>query len=78
MNFIEISDAEAARWQKAVEPVIGDYVKTMVGKGHTEAEVRGWVAYLQERIKYWTEKQMEYKIPSPTGPAGLRPEAYVK
>lgn len=78
VNFIEISDAEAARWQKAVEPVIGDYVKTMVGKGHTEAEVRGWVAYLQERIKYWTEKQMEYKIPSPTGPAGLRPEAYVK
>ena len=29
------------------------------------------------RIAFWSKKQMEYKIPSPTGPAGMRPEAYV-
>ena len=78
VKFIELSDQEAARWQKAVEPVITDYIKTMVGKGFSESEVKGWVDFLRDRIKYWTEKQMEYKIPSPTGPAGMRPEAYVK
>ena len=77
-KYLELSEQEGARWQKAVEPVLDDYVKAMVGKGHKEAEVKGWIAYMKERIKYWTEKQMQYKIASPTGPAGLRPEAYVK
>jgi hypothetical protein len=49
----------------------------MVGKGFSESEVKGWIAYLNDRVKYWTAKQMEYKIPSPVGPAGMRPEAYV-
>jgi len=75
VNYIELSPQEAARWQKAVEPVIGDWVKTMTGKGFKEAEVRGWIAYLRERIKYWTAKQIEAKIPSPTGPMELRPAA---
>jgi len=78
VKYLELSDQEGERWQRAVEPVLTDYVKTMVGKGHKEAEVRGWIAYMKERINFWTAKQMEYKIPSPTGPAGLRPEAYVK
>ena len=78
VKYYELSDEEGARWQKAVEPVLEDYVKTMVGKGHTEAEVRGWISYMKERIKFWTAKQMEYFVPSPTGPMGVRPEAYVK
>lgn len=78
VKYLELSEQEGARWQAAVEPVLADYVKAMVGKGHQEAEVKGWIAYMKERIKYWTGKQMEYKIPSPTGPAGVRPEAYVR
>ena len=77
VKFIELSDQEGERWDKAVEPLIADYVKLMVGKGHSEAEVKGWISYMKERIKYWTAKQIEYKIPSPTGPAAMRPEAYV-
>ena len=77
MKYIDLSDAEADRWKKAVEPVITNYIKTMVGKGFAETEVKGWIAYMRDRIKYWTAKQMEYKIPSPVGPAGMRPEAYV-
>jgi len=77
MDFIELSDQEGARWQAAVEPAIDGYVKDMAKKGHKESEVREWVEYMYARIAYWTEKQMEYKIPSPTGPAGMRPEAYV-
>jgi hypothetical protein len=50
----------------------------MVSKGYSESEVKGWIEFMKERNKYWTEKQMEYKIPSPTGPMGVRPEAYVK
>jgi len=78
VKYLELSAAEGERWQKAVEPVLDSYIKTMVGKGHTEAEVKGWIAYMKERIKFWTAKQEEYHIPSPTGPAGVRPEAYVK
>lgn len=77
MTYIEMSDQEAARWQKAVEPVFASYTKRMVGKGFSESEVREWIEFMYARIAYWTKKQMEYKIPSPTGPAGMRPEAYV-
>ena len=77
VKLIELSDEEGARWQKAVEATLDGYVKSMASKGYTEAEVRGWIAYMKERIKYWTAKQAEYKIPSPTGPASVRPEAYV-
>ena len=74
VKYIELSDAEAARWKKAVEPVIANYVKTMVGKGFAESEVNGWISFLRERIEYYTKKQIEYRIPSPAGPAEMRPE----
>ncbi len=74
MKFIDLSDKEAARWNKAVEPVIDNQVKRLVGKGFSESEVRGWISYLKERIDYYTKKQIEYRIPSPTGPDAMRPE----
>jgi len=77
VEFIELSDEQSAAWQAKMEPVIADYTKRMVEKGFAEDEVKGWVTYMKERIQYWTEKQMEFRIPSPTGPAGMRPEAYV-
>jgi hypothetical protein len=40
--------------------------------------VKEWIAFMRERIKYWTAKQIEYRIPSPTGPAEMRPEAIAK
>jgi len=49
-----------------------------VGKGFSERETTDWIDYMRDRNKYWLEKQVEYKIPSPTGPARVRPEAYVK
>ncbi len=77
MEYLEMPDDEAARWQKAVQPVFAGYIKMLTGKGYKEAEIQGWIDYMKERITYWTAKQIEYKIPSPTGPAGMRPEAYV-
>jgi TRAP-type C4-dicarboxylate transport system substrate-binding protein len=78
VRYFELSPEEAARWQKAVEPVINDYVKTMTTKGYKEAEVRNWISFMKERIKVWTDKQIAAKIPSPTGPIALRPENLAK
>jgi hypothetical protein len=78
VKYIEYSDQEGARWQKAAEVVITNSVKNLVGKGFSENEVKGWIDYMRERNKYWMAKQIEYKIPSPTGPAEVRPEAIAK
>jgi len=74
MKFIDLSDKEAAGWNKAVESVVDNQVKRLAGKGFSESEVRGWISYLKERIDYYTKKQIEYRIPSPTGPDVMRPE----
>ena len=73
VKIIELSPKEVVRWKKATASVVEDYVKEMVGKGHSEAEVRGWIKFLRERIDYWTAKQIELRIKSPTGPAEMRP-----
>lgn len=71
VQFIQLSDQEAARWKNAVAPVIDGYVKEMVGKGFSEQDVRGWIRFLEERITYWTKKQSEAGIKSATGPADI-------
>lgn len=73
VEFIELSPEEAAKWMEAVEPVIDNYVKEMVGKGYSETEVRGWIEFIKERTEYWTERQILLRIPSPTGPEEMRP-----
>ena len=73
VEIIELSPQEVIRWKKATEPVIENYVKEMVGKEYPEAEVRGWIKFLRERIDYWTKKQIWLGIKSPTGPHEMRP-----
>jgi TRAP-type C4-dicarboxylate transport system substrate-binding protein len=73
VKYIELSEQEGARWEKAVEPVFAEYTKTLEGKGYSKAEIKDWFDYMKDRNKYWIQKQMEYEIPSPTGPAGVRP-----
>jgi hypothetical protein len=62
--MINLSDAEAERWKKAVEPVIGSYKKQMASKGYSEAEVDGWIKYIKERIAYWHKEQKTRGIPT--------------
>ena len=73
--YIELSAQEAVRWQKAVEPVIGGYVKSMQSKGFPESETKGWIDYLRSRSAYWTAQQVQRKNAAATGPMELRPEA---
>jgi len=63
-QMINLSDAEATRWIKAVEPIFGDYKKNMASKGHKESEVDGWVSYIKERIGYWHKEQKNRGIPA--------------
>jgi TRAP-type C4-dicarboxylate transport system substrate-binding protein len=78
VEFIELSPSEAARWKAAVEPVIGNYIKTMVGKGFSEAEVKGWLKFLRQRSEYWMKKQIALRIASVAGAPELKPEALKK
>jgi TRAP-type C4-dicarboxylate transport system substrate-binding protein len=78
VQFIDLSPSEAARFKAAVEPVINNYIKTMVGKGFSEAEVKGWIKFLRDRIDYWMKRQIALRIPSINGAPELKPEALAK
>jgi TRAP-type C4-dicarboxylate transport system substrate-binding protein len=62
---LTLSKGEAAKWVKAVEPVIADYKKAMVSKGYKEAEIDEWLKYIKERINYWKKEQKKKGIPAP-------------
>ena len=63
-QLIPLSDAEAAKWLKAVEPVFASYKKGMAGKGYKEAEVDEWLKYIKERIANWRKEEKQRKIPT--------------
>jgi TRAP-type C4-dicarboxylate transport system substrate-binding protein len=75
VEIVELPPSELQVWQAAVLPIIDDYVKRMVDKGFSEAEVKGWITFLRERSDFWTRKQIELRIPSAAGPPELKPEA---
>ena len=64
-QLTQLSDAEAKRWEKAVEPVIANYKKDMISKGFRSEEVDSWLKYLRERIDFWEKKAREQGIKSP-------------
>jgi TRAP-type C4-dicarboxylate transport system substrate-binding protein len=64
-QVLSLSEAEAAKWVKAVEPVIDAYKKDMASKGFKEADVDGWLKFIKERIQYWTKEEKQKKIASP-------------
>jgi TRAP-type transport system periplasmic protein len=61
---IEIAASEHPKWAKAVEPLIGEYKKEMVGKGYKTDEVDSWFTFIQERIEYWKGQEKARKIPT--------------
>ena len=73
VEIIDLSPAEVIKWKQAAAPVIDDYTKDMVKKGYSEAEVKSWFAYIDERTKYWLKTQIPLYIKSPTGPPEIRP-----
>ncbi|MBA7592624.1 Solute-binding protein [subsurface metagenome] len=67
VEFIELSEAEVAKFKAAVAPVIDDYIADMVAAGYSQAEVEGWIEFLRERSDYWMAKQIEFHIMSAAG-----------
>jgi TRAP-type transport system periplasmic protein len=63
-QIVPISDAEGARWAKAAEPVVGEFKKDLVSKGHKAAEVDGWISFIKERIEYWKGQEKAKKVPT--------------
>jgi TRAP-type C4-dicarboxylate transport system substrate-binding protein len=68
VEFITLSETEAAKWVAAVQPVIDNWIAKMVDAGHSQAEVDGWIAFVQERIDFWTARQIAWHIKSAVGP----------
>jgi len=73
VEFIDLADNEVPKWKAAVTPVIDNQVAKMVAAGYSETEVKGWIEFLRERADYWTQKQIDYHIPSVAGPKEVRP-----
>jgi len=67
-EIIEIPEGELSYWKELSDKVIDEYIVKMVGSGHSEEEVRGWITFIRDRIDYWSEKQKELGIKSSTGP----------
>ena len=59
-----LDEAEAARWKKAVEPVIDEYKQKSVSAGFKAAEVDAWITFIRERVAYWTKTANEKGIKS--------------
>ena len=65
MQFITLSDSEAARWVEVLKPVTDKYVSDMVGLGFSEAEQKAHLQFFKDRIAYWTQQQNDQGIPFP-------------
>ncbi len=64
-QIIPISDAEAAKWVRAAQPVVAEFKKDLIAKGYPEREVDSWLAFVKERIEYWKAQEKARKIPTP-------------
>jgi TRAP-type transport system periplasmic protein len=64
-QMVSISNEESAKWVKAVQPVIADFKKDLIGKGYSESEVNSWLKFVGERIEYWKKQEKAKKIPTP-------------
>lgn len=64
-QFINLSQAEGQKWDKAVDPVIEQYKKDMVAKGNAAADVDSWIKYARERIAFWSKEETRKGIASP-------------
>jgi TRAP-type transport system periplasmic protein len=64
-EVINLTDAEGQKWDKAVDPVLTQYKKDMVGKGHKESDVDEWIKFARERIDHWVKEESRRGIASP-------------
>ena len=59
-----IPDADNPKWIKAVQPVIEDYKKDLVSKGHKASDIDDWISFVNKRIQYWKGQEKAKNIPT--------------
>lgn len=64
-QLLQIPAAEDGKWAKAEEPLIAEYKKELVGKGHKDQEVDAWFKFIRERIEYWKGQEKARNISTP-------------
>jgi len=72
VQYYELPQAEFDRWIEAQKPVFDNYIKSMVKKGHSEAEIKGWIDFLVKRKDELLQKQISMGLKSTTGPPAVR------
>lgn len=72
VTFIVLSEEEQNRWAQAVKPVTEAYLSQLEKAGYSRAQLNEMMAFIRERIQYWTEKQAQAGIKSLTGPEKIR------
>jgi len=63
VEFITLNATERAKWVTALEGVIPAWVTAMVGKGYAESDINEWVDYIEQKVSYWTQEQIDAGIP---------------
>lgn len=64
-KVVNIPEEEIKKMQKAVEPVIENYMKDMEKKGYKRAELDERLKYIRERVAYWSKQQGDRKLVDP-------------
>jgi TRAP-type C4-dicarboxylate transport system substrate-binding protein len=65
-QIIQLSDAEAERWNDAVAPVIDKYIQDTSTKGVSAEELKARIAFIKETRDKYTKIQKSKGIPMPT------------
>ena len=63
--MVTLPEEEIKKMQKAVEPVIQNYLKDMEAKGSRGAKWKQQLQFIRERIAYWSKQEKERKLKSP-------------
>lgn len=63
-QIVTTPDADNPKWIKAVQPVVDDYKKDLVAKGHKAGDIDDWIAFVNKRIQYWKGEEKAKKIPT--------------
>ncbi len=64
-KFIQLSDAEAARWNQAIAPVIDAYKQDMIKKGLSMDELNARIEFIRKTRDEMLKEQMAKGIPMP-------------
>lgn len=64
-KVIDLPEGEAAKWVKAVQPVMDRYAKDMAGKGLKPEKVQARIMFIRKTVEDLTKQQAEKGIKSP-------------